>query len=144
MNVREWKALRKLIHDDFYTDLVTTSECGAFDGGCLVVAQALQKIIGGDIVVIVREDDTADHAAVLRDGKLWDYAGPLPPIPFISRLNLTELRHLPWICTGYRPIESHDLKDAYRDDELAERLAEKFRLMLPGLSEEATQGMILR
>jgi hypothetical protein len=29
-----------------------------------VVARALQQVIGGDIVVIVRIDDTADHAAV--------------------------------------------------------------------------------
>ncbi len=144
MNVREWKKRRKQIHEDFYTDLVDTAGCGAFDGGCLVVAQALQKVIGGEIVVVVREDGTADHAAVLQDEKLWDYAGPLPPAPFISRLNLTELRYLPWICTGYRPIESFDLEDAYRDDDLAERLAEQFRRMLPGVRDEAHLGMAFR
>jgi hypothetical protein len=144
MNVREWKRLRKQIHDDFYADLVTTAGCGAFDGGCLVVAQALQKVIGGDIVVIIREDGTADHAAVLQGERLWDYAGPLPPVPFISRLNLTELRHLTWICTGYRPIESYDLEDAYRDDDLAHRLSEKFGMMLSGASDEATPGAAFR
>jgi hypothetical protein len=130
MNVREWQSLRRLVHEDFYDDLVETAGCGAFDGGCLVVAEALRKVIGGEIVVLVRDDGMADHAAVLFEGKLWDYYGPMFPGQFIARFNRAEAVHSPWICIGYRPIHVADLEGAYRDDDLADRLASKFRVML--------------
>lgn len=138
MNVREWMALRRTIHDDFYDDLVETSGCGAFDGGCVVVAQALQRVIGGDVVVLVRADDQADHAAVLSDGKLWDYDGPLTPSKFIDRLNRTELSSTPWRCVGYRVLHENDLPEAYRDDVLEGRLADLFRRILPGMMDETS------
>jgi hypothetical protein len=126
MNVREWQALRRLVHEDFYNDLITTADCGAFDGGCVVVAEALQRVIGGEIVVLVREDESADHAAVLCQGKLWDYNGPMLPRQFIARFNRAERAN----TVGYRPIQDEDLREAYRDEELAARLVEKFRAML--------------
>lgn len=131
MDIKSWKACIRGIHDEFYVDLVGTAECGAFDGGCLVVAKALQAVIGGDIVVIVRRDDTADHAAVLKDGMLWDYDGPRKPQSFIDRFTRTELRGLPWKAVGFRPIRSLDLPYAYVDEALEERLAEIFARALP-------------
>lgn len=130
MNVREWQSLRRLVHEDFYDDLVETAGCGAFDGGCLVVAEALQKVIGGEIIVLVRDDRKADHAAVLFEGKLWDYYGPILPGQFIARFNRAEAVHSPWISIGFRPIHVGDLEGAYRDDALADRLASIFRVML--------------
>jgi hypothetical protein len=131
MNIREWHRLRRLIHDQFYEDLVTAADCGAFDGGCLVVAQALHRVIGGQLVVLVRDTDIADHAAVWKDGKLWDYDGPMVPSLFIQRFNRTEARHTPWSAVGFRSIQAEDLPDAHREDALTSRLADLFRQMLP-------------
>jgi hypothetical protein len=136
MNMLEWKQATEAIHDAFYEGLVGTAECGPFDGGCVVVAQALQMVIGGDIVVVVRPDDRADHAAVLKDGQLWDYDGPLPPVRFIDRFNRTELSASPWKCVGYRPLRAGDLKNAYRDDDLVARLAALFHQALNGRDAE--------
>lgn len=133
MDVREWQSLRGLIHDEFYADLLHSGECGPFDGGCVVVAEALQRIVGGEIVVLVRGDDRADHAVVSKDGKLWDYDGPMPPASFIARFNREELSHASWSCVGYRPIRSGDLPNAIRDEALVTRLAGLFEKMLsPG------------
>jgi len=124
MNVREWQSLRCAVHEEFYNDLVNTAGCGAFDGGCLVVAEALQQVIGGEIVVLVREDGTADHAAVLFEGKLWDYYGPMLPTQFISHFNRTEATHTPWLSVGYRAIREGDLECAYRDENLTRALGQ--------------------
>jgi len=132
MDISQWDELRSSIHEAFYDDLVKTSDCGAFDGGCLVVAKALQAVIGGEIVVLVRDDDTADHAAVASRGLIWDYDGPLTPSQFIERFNRQELSHLPWECSGYRPIRDGDLPRAFRDDALVLRLAAHFAQMLAG------------
>lgn len=137
MNVREWNARRKDIHEAFYEDLVGTARCGPFDGGCVVVAEALHSVIGGEIVVLVRSGtDRADHAAVLLDGKLWDFDGPLAPTAFIRRYERTELCHMQ-SCSGYRPIRDGDLEEAYRDPDLRDRLSAMFREMLPEFAEQA-------
>lgn len=131
MKLPEWRRRRRAIHEAFYDELVGTAGCGAFDGGCLVVAQALQRVIGGEIVVLTRPNGTADHAAVLRDGKLWDYAGPLAPQRFIDRFVRTEMRNMPVVCDGFRPFEDGDLEEAWQDEDLAERLSGIFAEMLP-------------
>ena len=65
MNVQQWKAATRLIEEAFYEALVDNTDCGPFDGGCLLVAQALKRVIGGEIYVIVDRNDTADHASAL-------------------------------------------------------------------------------
>lgn len=138
MNARNWKTKRKLIHEELYDDLLRSADCGPFDGGCVVVAQALQKVFGGEIVVLVRDNDRADHAAVFKDGKLWDYDGPLTPSAFIDRFNKEELAHTAWSCVRYRPIRSDDLPNACRNEALANRLAGLFEKMLcPKLDSDA-------
>lgn len=121
-----WKRAIRAIHDRLYADLVGSAGCGAFDGGCLVVARALQRVIGGEIKVLVRADDTADHAVVEHDGRLWDYDGPLPPAPFIARFNRTAGAR----CVTVRPLRAGDLAEAHRDDALVGRLADLLRQAL--------------
>jgi hypothetical protein len=137
MKVDEWEALLATINDEIYADLVTSADCGAFDGGCLVVAQALQKVIGGEIVVLIRDDDHADHAAVFHEGRLWDYAGPLLPEAFIDRFNSEEMSYTPWRTVGWRQVRDGDLKDAVRDDKLSDRLSAVFRRILSDNSDPA-------
>lgn len=131
MDVQDWESRLASVHDELYEDLVTTADCGAFDGGCIVIATAIQRVIGGELVAVVRSDDIADHAAVYQGGMLWDYAGPLPPGAFIERLNRDEMRHTSWRSVGYRPIREEDLADAYRGEALVDRLSQHFRKMLP-------------
>lgn len=130
MDVAEWEERIEAIHEEFYQQIVGTAECGPFDGGCVVTAQALQKVIGGDIVVLVRPDNRADHAAVLKDDLLWDFDGPLAPDAFLKRFNETELSGMPFKCVSHRPINAHDLSNAYRGDELVEKLEILFRQAL--------------
>lgn len=132
MNEQEWAERRTVISDDLYEALLREADCGPFDGGCLVVAQALQQVIGGDVVVLVRaESGIADHAAVLFDGMLWDFDGPLSPSAFVKRFQENELSATGEQCGGFRPIEPGDLEDAPRNDRLVEWLADTFRTILP-------------
>lgn len=135
MDIAAWNDSIESIHEDFYEEIVLAADCGPFDGGCVVTAEALQRVIGGEIMVLIRPNDQADHAVVLKDDQLWDFDGPLPPVAFIQRFNATELSGMPFQCVGYRPIRAIDLHKAYRGDELVERLEALFRQALePQLS----------
>ena len=78
MDAALWSRLKAEIDNDFYRMILDAAGCGPFDGGCVVFARALQKVVGGEIFVLTRTDGRADHAAVLRNGVLIDYDGPLP------------------------------------------------------------------
>jgi len=140
MDFSSWNMRRRLIDKDFRADLEATIECGPFDGGCVIVAQALKAVIGGEIVGLVDKDDAVGHAVILLDGKLWDYDGPMPPVAFIARFNRLEA---PWKCVGYRTFHENDLELAYRDDELVRRLVKLFRRMMPDLARQKVQSSTL-
>lgn len=121
VNADSWQALVSKIHDDFYNDLVATIGCGAFDGGCVVVAEAIRSAFGGEVVCLTRADGHADHAAVLLYGQLIDYDGPLSPHAFMTRFTANELPVHP--ITGYRSYQDSDLPNAPRDPRLTARLS---------------------
>jgi hypothetical protein len=96
-------------------------ECGPFDGGCVLVAKALQKIHGGDIVVLVNKDDAAQHAAVAVDGKLMDYSGSAVAKQFVRQFEADERVDI----TGVRPIRPGDLPEApHNDDAVVDQLVQ--------------------
>jgi len=100
-------------------DILDQVECGPFDGGCLLVAKALQKIYGGKIVVLVDKNDRAQHAAVMQpNGKLVDYDGAAYPEKFIRRFEKNELAKI----TGTRDFKNSDLPTAARDFHLVPEL----------------------
>lgn len=105
-------------HDPVYEDLVETADCGAFDGGCVCVAQALQQVIGGEIAVLINTRNKADHAVVHVNGVLVDFDGPLPPSDLIERFSLNEGVAI----KGWRPMRKGDLPGAFRDDDLVDRM----------------------
>ena len=114
-----WETIKSDIHDRFYTDLLSSIECGAFDGGCVVVAQAIAAVFGGALVCLTTECDRAQHAAVLRLGFLWDYDGPLPFRPFINRFVVAE--QPPFPIVSFRHLTSRDLPAAPRNTALVKR-----------------------
>ncbi|KXV06783.1 hypothetical protein [Acetobacter malorum] len=133
--IPDWQERLSSIRDRFHSDLDIAAGCGPFDGGCLLVAGALQSVIGGDLVVLIRQNGFAEHAAVLKDGQLWDFDGPLPPAQFIMRFNENE--HA--ACAGFRPLnDENDLMDAREiaDNSLQDRLARLFEEVLPDIALE--------
>lgn len=112
----------------FYSMLVDGVGSGPFDGGCVVVAQAIQAKHGGDIVVLIGQyqPDTkpvAQHAAVKLGNVLIDFDGAASINDFVRRFERNELLHTGGKITGIRPIENQDLPDAPRNSGLAKKLA---------------------
>jgi hypothetical protein len=99
-------------------DILEPEDCGPFDGGCVLVAQALQKIHGGDIVVLINDRGNADHAAVKLGNTLIDYDGPLPVEKFIKRFEKNE--HVK--IKGIRPMKDSDLPEATRNQSLLPKI----------------------
>lgn len=97
--------------DEAYSAIVQAHDCGPFDGGCVLFAQALQNVIGGDVAVIINAQGRADHAAVFLNGKLYDFDGPLAPNLFMRRFEINE--HVK--IGGWRTLEAGDLEEAIRD-----------------------------
>lgn len=115
-----------------YDLLVNNIGSGPFDGGCVVMAQAIQLRHGGDIVVLVGQaqadtKQTAQHAAVQIGNRLVDFDGAAPVADFVRRFERNELTHAGGRITSIRAIEPGDLPDAPRDPELAQRLARLIR-----------------
>lgn len=132
MNAHEWAERREVIDRDIYDILLNGADCGPFDGGCVLIATALQRTLGGDIVVLTRaHSSVADHAALSVDGMLWDFDGPLPLAAFIARFERNELSAFGHRCGGYRLLAPGDLPDAPRDEGLVDQLAEIFQTILP-------------
>lgn len=97
-----------------YKHLIDTYDCGPFDGACYPVARAIQREIGGDLVMMVNADDFAHHAAVLKDGILWDAAGGLPVEKKLAQFNREEdMAYDPGgELVGIRPVREGDLQDS--------------------------------
>lgn len=106
-------------------------DCGPFDGGCVVFAQALQQIHGGEIHVLegswIRvesgERPMAQHAVLkLPDGRYADADGIGTAQQIMDRFleneGLGELLRL----DDVRPMARGDLPEAIRDDGVVARL----------------------
>lgn len=126
-----------------YTDLVDSADCGPFDGCCLLFANALQSVIGGEVVMLIRAGEIAegtacgraDHAVVHLGGKLYDFDGPLVPHAFMKRFGRNE--HVD--IGSFRAPKEGDLPEAVRDPALEQRVAALLREALaPGLQALAT------
>lgn len=111
-----------------YNLLLSQIGSGPFDGGCVVMAQAIQAVYGGDIVVLVGHaqhdtNEVAQHAAVKIGNNLVDFSGAYEPHEFVRRFERNELAHAGGKITGIRPIQGGDLPDAPRDPAVSEIIA---------------------
>ena len=104
----------------FYRELLVATNAGPFDGGCVVVAQALHLKYGGEIVVLARADGVADHAALRLDDRYLDGDGMATSAPeLLARFNTLEMG----AAVSVRPLQDKDLPDAPRGLAVARRLA---------------------
>jgi len=116
-----------------YKLLLDKLGCGPFDGGCIVMARALQIVHGGLLVVLLGRSmpgsrPKAQHACVLLDdGRLIDADGPLEPQAFIARYLKNELQNV----TSFRALRDSyddtrgyaDLSGTDRDEGLSKKIA---------------------
>ena len=105
--------------DKVYELLLDNIGAGPFDGGCVVVAQALQLIHGGELMALVRNDGTADHAVVQKGNTMYDFDGPGTPEEVISRFEKNEGTRIAEV----RKLRMTDLPDAPRNMKLAKQIA---------------------
>lgn len=122
-----FKQALKLCKEEIYSDLITNFDCGPFDGGCVAFANSLKSVLGGEVMVLIRSghidkksaNGKADHAALMLNGKLYDFDGPLPPTAFMKRFSKNEFVQI----SSFRPIEADDLPEAVRDHAIEKRIA---------------------
>jgi cytidylate kinase len=107
------------VNDKVYELLLDNIGAGPFDGGCVVVAQALQKIHGGELMALVRNDGTADHAVVQKGNTMYDFDGPGTQEEVVSRFEKNEGTRIAEV----RKLRMTDLPDAPRNSELAKQIA---------------------
>ena len=105
--------------DKVYELLLDNIGAGPFDGGCVVVAQALQLIHGGELMALVRNDGTADHAVVQKGNTMYDFDGPGTQEEVVSRFEKNEGTRIEEV----RKLRMTDLPDAPRNSELAKQIA---------------------
>ena len=105
--------------DKVYELLLDNIGAGPFDGGCVVVAQALQLIHGGELMALVRNDGTADHAVVQKGNTMYDFDGPGTQEEVVSRFEKNEGTRIAEV----RKLRMTDLPDAPRNSELAKQIA---------------------
>lgn len=107
------------VKDAVYDIIIQSTDAGPFDGGCVVFAQALQMLLGGEIVVLTNANNRAEHAVTKVDDIYWDFDGPASAQGILRRFARNEHAEV----TGIRPIEDSDLADAPRDAQAASRIA---------------------
>jgi len=98
--------------DKVYELILKVSGAGPFDGGCVFVAQAIQKRIGGSIKVLVSSDNVAQHAVVQKNNIFYDYGGSASKEEIIKRFEKNEMQQI----SGIRDLKTGDLPEAKRAD----------------------------
>lgn len=111
------KALKKA-KPHVYELLVGEFDCGPYDGGCVIMAEAIQMVIGGNVVVLTTIKGRADHAAVQIGNKLYDASGSLPEKQFIKKFNEENQADSVYI----REIRSTDFENAPRNKEASNKI----------------------
>lgn len=137
--IKMTKVFRSFSHKDaVYRLMLDSIDCGPFDGGCLVFAQALQCLHGGDVAVVEGRSFSgwaafrvpeyngsllAQHAVLaLPDGTYMDASGRCTKSAMLIRTARLS-RHVA-SADDIRPLQDGDLEDAARDGALVTALAQ--------------------
>lgn len=111
-----------------YTLLLNKIDCGPFDGGCVLMARAIQLAYGGEMVILngtsiscPNEKVIGQHAVVLLPNNVMvDADGPLSIKKFIIRYNQNEYCKI----TGHHKFnDKKDLLDAPRNEKLSIKIS---------------------
>jgi hypothetical protein len=104
-----------------YSLILSKYDCGFFDGGCIIFAEAIKiKFKEGRVMVLCSNICGPDHAVVqLNNGMLIDADGSMEPESFIKRFEKRERRKI----LSYREISINDLPYTYRDIKLSQEIA---------------------
>lgn len=108
-------------------------ECGPFDGGCLLYAQALQKVLGGEVWVIegsrVGQSPIAQHAFLkTADGVFHDASGSGNDSEMVQNFYKEEIPlKRTFKLGGLRPWRPQDLLDAPVSSALVQALAARLQ-----------------
>jgi hypothetical protein len=127
----------KTLRDGVYQRMLDRIDCGPFDGGCLVFAQALQRVNGGHLFVVegrcfsgwagfgkplYQGAMLARHAVLaLKDGDFMDALGRCEERTMLRRT--ARLARFVASAESLRPLREGDLPDAARDEDLVDRLS---------------------
>jgi hypothetical protein len=99
--------------EEWYQTMIQRCECGPMDGGCLALAFALKHHVPESKVVVVCDNDRAQHAYLydhIHD-VYWDAYGPHASMDdILTRLQQEE--HLVFNNPSLRPWNAYDLIDA--------------------------------
>lgn len=108
-----------------YNILLESADSGPFDGGCVIMAYAIQKALGtGEIVVLETIDGIAQHAALKTGNLLFDFDGPENETAFIKKFNKNELAK----TISVRKFNENDLEEAPRNEIASDKIAELIKL----------------
>lgn len=71
------KQIQKIAHSNkLMRILLDVIDAGPYDGGCLIFAQALQMVLGGELIRIVRaKEPLTEHYGLLKDSVIYDADG---------------------------------------------------------------------
>ena len=123
--------------DAIYDLLIQATNCGPFDGACVLFAQALQIKYGGEIHVLLvagadsNHTDKADHAFLKLNDIYVDGCGAGSYARLLRNFNEAGFGYRK--ITGHRAICSDDLPDSPRDTIVANRIADLLPETLPCL-----------
>lgn len=113
-----------------YDETVRLTDCGFFDGGCLLLARALQQVHGGDVMVLVGSIKggplAAQHAFVkFPDGVCADGYSSGSAVSVTNRfLDEEGLHDGSFNAAGYRHWREGDLRDCPADANMVHQLAD--------------------
>lgn len=124
-----------------YAAMALQAGCGPYDGGCVVLAQALQIVYGGDIFVIegrwirgggdLRYAPLMAHHAVLRltgragrPARYADAGGAVPGEQMLAEFADLDGVDGEFVDLALRPMQPDDLESAVRRAGLAAALAQ--------------------
>jgi hypothetical protein len=137
-NPTEPRVFRSRVHKNaVYTLMLDRIDCGPFDGGCLVFARALERLHGGQVLVVEgrcfsgwacfrvpRYDGPllAQHAVLrLPDGRYMDALGACSERDMLARATQEALYIA--LPEAIRELRAGDLPDAVHDEDFATELA---------------------